>query len=98
MIPIPKPGKDLSNPINYRPISLLSSLSKIAEKVILSRIKDFDNKKNIMTEEEFGFRRGHNTSLQVARIANAIITNFNKENVTSMTLLDIEKAFLYGLD
>lgn len=41
VIPIPKPGKDLKNPINYRPISLLSSFSKVAEKVILHRIKTF---------------------------------------------------------
>lgn len=93
IIPIPKPGKDHTNPTNYRPISLLSSLSKVAEKIILKRIVDFDNKNKIMIEEQFGFRRGHNTSLQVARIANSIITHYNKSNVTSMTLLDIEKAF-----
>lgn len=46
-----------------------------------------------MAEEQFGCRLGHNTSLQVARIANAIMTNFNKNNVTAMTLIDIEKAF-----
>lgn len=93
VIPIPKPGKDLTNPINYRPISLLSSISKVAEKLILKRIKDFDNKEKIMIDEQFGFRSGHSTSLQVARIANSIIANYNKNNVTSMVLLDIEKAF-----
>lgn len=93
IIPIPKPGKDLTNPINYRPISLLSSISKITEKVFLKRVKDFDNRGKIMIEEQFGFRSGHNTSLQVARIANSVIANYNKDNVTSMALLDIEKAF-----
>lgn len=93
VIPIPKPGKDLKNPINYRPISLLSCLSKIAEKAILHRIKTFENKKRIIIDEQYGFRSGHNTSLQVARIAHDIITHYNNDNVTSMTLLDIEKAF-----
>lgn len=93
VIPIPNPGKDLSNPINYRPISLLSSLSKVAETIILKRIQDYDNKEKIMAEEQSGFRRGHNSSLQVARIVNAIMTHFNKNNVTAMTLIDIEKAF-----
>lgn len=93
VIPIPKPGKDLTNPINYRPISLLSSLSKIAEKIILHRLKTFENKKKIIIDEQYGFRSGHNTSLQVARIAHEITMHYNKGNVTSMTLLDIEKAF-----
>lgn len=91
--PIPKPGKDLSDPINYRPISLLSSLSKICEKIILARIVEFNNKNKILIDEQFGFRSGHSTSLQIARIAHAITTKFNTDSVTSMTLLDIEKAF-----
>lgn len=91
--PIPKPGKDLSNPVNYRPISLLSSLSKVCEKIILRRIVDFSKHNDIMKDEQFGFRAGHSTSLQVARIAHSIISKFNTNSVTSMALLDVEKAF-----
>lgn len=91
--PIPKPNKDLSDPINYRPISLLNSLSKICEQVILRRILDYSTRNKILLDEQFGFRRGHSTSMQVARIAHEIISHFNKGNVTSMALLDIEKAF-----
>lgn len=93
VVPIPKPNKDGSDPINYRPISLLSSLSKIAEKVILGRINKYNVVKNIIKKEQFGFRSGHSTSMQVARIANDITINFNKKNVTAVALLDIEKAF-----
>lgn len=93
IVPIPKPNKDCSNPINYRPISLLSSLSKITEKVILERINTFNTKNKIIIDEQFGFRGGHNTTMQVARIAHAITLNYNKSNVTSLALLDIEKAF-----
>ncbi|GBO01041.1 putative RNA-directed DNA polymerase from transposon X-element, partial [Araneus ventricosus] len=39
IIPIHKTGKDPFNPTNYRPISLLSSLSKVVEKIILNRLK-----------------------------------------------------------
>lgn len=93
IIPIPKPLKDITNPVNYRPISLLTCLSKIAEKVILNRINSFDKKHKIIIDEQFGFRGGHNTSMQAARIAHAITLNYNKSNVTSLVLLDIEKAF-----
>lgn len=93
IIPIPKPGKDHTDPVNYRPISLLSSLSKVAEKVIVSRINDYNKKQNIIIDEQFGFRSGHNAAMQVARIAHAITLNYNVSNVTSLVLLDIEKAF-----
>lgn len=93
VVPISKLGKDLTNPINYRPISLLCSISKICEKIIMRRIVDFNNRNDILKNEQFGFRGGHSTSLQVARIAHAITTRFNTGSVTSMALLDIEKAF-----
>lgn len=44
-------------------------------------------------DEQFGFREKHNTVQQVVRIVNDIRHNFNKNNVTVMILLDIEKAF-----
>ena len=38
VIPIPKPGKDLKNPSNYRPISLMSCLCKTMQKMINTRL------------------------------------------------------------
>jgi hypothetical protein len=54
VIPIPKPGKDHSNPLNYRPISLLSSVSKIFEKIILKRLQDFVSTNNVLPDHQFG--------------------------------------------
>ena len=93
VIPIPKAKKDNTNPENFRPISLLSSLSKVVEKVILSRLTKHLDDNKVIIDEQFGFRKGHGTEMQVARIADAITRNFKKEYVTSMVLLDIEKAF-----
>lgn len=93
IVPIPKNNKDLTNPNNYRPISLLSSLSKLAERVILLQIKSFERRNEVVIDEQFGFRAGHSTSMQTARIACSIKDEFLKHKVTSMCLLDIEKAF-----
>jgi hypothetical protein len=41
---------------NYRPISLLSSFSKIIEKIIYRRLYDHLNTNNILVDEQFGFR------------------------------------------
>ena len=88
VIPIPKPGKDHSRPINYRPISLLSSLSKIFEQIIINRLNLDD-----IRDEQFGFRKNHSTVHQISRIAEHVTANFNMKKNTGMVLLDVEKAF-----
>ena len=46
---------------NYRPISLLSSLSKLLEKIVAKQMMGYINKNKIFTDLQFGFRKGHNT-------------------------------------
>ena len=93
VVPILKPGKNKSEPSSYRPISLLATMSKLAEKIIQQRLNKFERKENIIIDNQFGFREKHNTVQQVIRIINDTSINFNKNNVTVMLLLDIEKAF-----
>lgn len=93
VIPIPKPGKDLTLPSSYRPISLLSSLSKLFERAILSRLTEHIEINNIVPAEQFGFRRGHSTTQQLSRVTNHIKRNIHVSKSTVMALLDVEKAF-----
>jgi hypothetical protein len=65
VIPIPKPGKDPSNPSNYRPISLLSSISKVFERIILKRPSTFVFTQNVFPNYQFGFGATHSTSYQL---------------------------------
>ena len=90
IIPIYKAGKCTSEPSSYRPISLLSILSKLSEKIIHKRLDKFEEKQKIIIEEQFGFREQHSTVQQLVRISNDITTNFNLNKVTVMLLLDIE--------
>jgi len=53
---IEKPGKDKTNPESYRPISLLTSLSKFFEKTIHTRLLDYLNTTDIIPKFMFGFR------------------------------------------
>lgn len=93
VIPVHKKGKNRHDPLNYRPISLLDSLGKLTEKIIHKRLTDHNEQNNTIIDEQFGFRKGHDTNMQIIRITNDIIQNYNKEKVTVMTLLDIQKAF-----
>lgn len=93
VVPLPKPGKNKEFISSYRPISLTSILSKTTEKVILSRLHNINNKRQLIINEQFGFRPKHNTVMQLSRVINDITTQFNYGRSTVMSLLDIEKAF-----
>ncbi|KAL0269181.1 UNVERIFIED_CONTAM: hypothetical protein PYX00_006993 [Menopon gallinae] len=93
IIPIIKPNKDETKPDSYRPISLLPSISKVTEKVILNRLEKLDKKLRLTPDEQFGFRQNHSTTQQVGRIVTDVTRHFNRGHVTAMLLLDIQKAF-----
>lgn len=94
ILPFPKPGKDKHSPQNYRPISLLPTLGKLLENIILNRIKKHEQEhKQIISEQFIGFTEKKGTTLQLARVTNCISENFNKNKSTGMVLIDIEKAF-----
>lgn len=90
---IPKPGKDHAVPSNFRPISLLSNIGKIFEKILLEQLSCIELKNKIFIPEQFGFRSSHSTIHQVIRLTEKISINFNKNRSSGMVLLDIEKAF-----
>lgn len=93
IIAIPKPGKKADSPDSYRPISLLSSVSKIFEKIIKDRILNFIEDNNILPRQQFGFRHEHNTIQPLVRIKRIVKNNFNEGKSTAMVLLDIKAAF-----
>lgn len=88
-----KPGKDPKDPRNYRPISLLSSLSKIFERCILDRLNGFAEEHQLIKNEQFGFRKGHSCVHQVARICSKIKQARNRKRTTVLISLDIQRAF-----
>ncbi|UYV62403.1 hypothetical protein LAZ67_2000426 [Cordylochernes scorpioides] len=61
IIPIKKLDKSADDPKNYRPISLISICCKLMEKIILRRLTYHLDTKNLLPEEQYGFRKGHGT-------------------------------------
>lgn len=91
--PIYKAGKQQNSPDGYRPISLLSILGKILEKIINNEIQNFLQDNNVIIPEQFGFRPKHTTTLQTARIVHKSKLHFNLKKVTTMVALDLKNAF-----
>lgn len=93
VIMIPKPGKDLLFPSSYRPISLLPAISKVAERVILERLRTYSEELQVIPDEQFAYRSGHSTELQVLRLTEYVTEGFNHRQVTGAIFLDVAKAF-----
>lgn len=93
VIVIPKPGGQLQFPQNYRPISLLPCLGKVAEKAILWRLKEYESQLHVIPDEQFGFRESHSTTDQVLRVVENIATGFEWNRYTGTVFLDVSKAF-----
>lgn len=90
IILFPKPKKDPKNPENHRPISLLSALSKIYERVIYNQIQPHLDK---LPDEQFGFRKGLSTTMQLVRINEFIGSGLHKKEAIAFVLLDVARAF-----
>ncbi|GFT72107.1 probable RNA-directed DNA polymerase from transposon BS [Trichonephila clavipes] len=93
VIPILKPNSDDSNPQNYRPISLLSTLSKAYEFVILNRLNQHCLARNIIIPEQHGFVTKCSTVTQLLRVTELVHTGFQNHQATGMLFVDIAKAF-----
>ncbi|GBM80715.1 RNA-directed DNA polymerase from mobile element jockey [Araneus ventricosus] len=93
VIPILKPGKDPTVPDSCRPISLLSSISKIAEQFILIRLNEHLENNNVLIPEQFGFRKNLSTTHQLLRVTEYIEEGFSNKQKTGAVFLDIQKAF-----
>ena len=78
---------------NYRPISLLPSLSKIFEKVIFKQLYDFFQSKKILLAAQYGFRTEHSTELASYELIDRIIHDMDKNNTPISIFLDLSKAF-----
>ncbi|GFY16790.1 probable RNA-directed DNA polymerase from transposon X-element [Trichonephila clavipes] len=93
IIPILKPGKNPKLAESYRPISLLPILSKLAEKIISTRLNAFLENENILVPEQHGFRPRLSTSHQLLRVVEYIKDAFDRNQHVAAVFLDIQKAF-----
>jgi hypothetical protein len=93
VISILTPGKDPAQPTSYRPISLIDTIGKFFENILLTRILHEVGERRELRNVQFGFRPTHSTSLQLARLVERITRNFGEKMLTGTVFLDVAKAF-----
>ncbi len=78
---------------NYRPISLLSSFSKILEKIIQNKLTHYLDSHNLITSQQFGFRSDHSTAHPMTLLLNKVMTALNDKKYSIIIFCDLKKAF-----
>ena len=93
VIMVHKPNKPKNDFSSYRPISLISCISKLLEKIINNRIITWAENNNILPPCQSGFRKNNSCQDHIARFDQYITENFNKKQHTGCVMFDLEKAF-----
>jgi hypothetical protein len=84
---------DKSLPSNYRPVSLLSRVSKILEKIVYKHIYNYLHINKLVYKFQSGFLPGYSTTHQLIELYDNILLALVKKQITSITFADISKAF-----
>ena len=84
---------DKSDCSNYRPISVLSNVAKILEKIVYNQLISYINENNILTNSQFGFRKSHSTTTSLLKSTNKWLLNIDKGLINGVLFLDLRKAF-----
>lgn len=92
VVPVFKSGSK-TEPGNYRPISLLPTLSKVLEKVIHHQLTSHLNLHNLLFEHQYGFRGGFSCEQLLIKLQNLLFNAKQKKEYALMVFIDLKKAF-----
>ena len=90
VIPLFK-GGDKNDPNNYRPISILPTLSKVFERHIANQLKHFLKQTNILFSNQSGFREDHSCQTAFIRLADSWLIELDQGNLVGTVFLDFKK-------
>ena len=82
-----------TEPGNYQPVSVLSILSKVLERVICEQLNDFIEKHDYLYELQSGFRSSYSTDSCLIHLSDHILKKQDKGQYTGIVILDLQKAF-----
>ena len=88
-----KPDKPITLTTSYRPISRISSIMKLSERVIEQRLRSHLEHAGFINKHQSGFRKAKSTDYHLFRLSQSIMESFNRGEHVVEAFLDVEKAF-----
>ena len=93
VVPVFKNVGERSTAKNYRPVCLLSVVSKVFKKLVNNRIVDHLEKCGLFSDFQYGFRSSRSTADLLTFVSDRIARTFNRSGATRAVAFDISKAF-----
>src|SRR6218665_1310496 len=92
--PLLKKAKlDKENLSNYRPLSNLSFLSKLTQRIVLARLNNYLSSNSLLNLHQSGFTKHHSTGTLLVSLYNKLVSAVSHQQVSCLCLLDISAAF-----
>jgi site-specific DNA-adenine methylase len=92
VIPIYKSG-DSKQLVNYRPISLLPSFSKVLERIVYNQLYSYLKRNNILSKSQYGFQESLSTEMAILELQDRIASALSSGSWCLGIFLDLSKAF-----
>ena len=78
---------------NYRPISVISVIAKVFERIIYNQLYTYMIENDVMVKHQWGFRSLHSTVTALLEATDTWAYNIDRGNVNAVIFLDLKKAF-----
>ena len=78
---------------NYRPISVISVIAKVFERIVYDQLYNFLSDEDIISTHQSGFRSLHSTVTALLEATDNWAFNIDRGNVNAVVFLDLKKAF-----
>ena len=90
---ITKEGLDAADVKSYRPISNLTVLSKLLERLVAGQMKDYIDKYHLLPDFQSAYRIHHSTETAVLKVSSDILQAVDEGDIGVLVLLDLSAAF-----
>ena len=78
---------------NYRPVSLLTSTSKVFEKVVYTQLYEYFDKHNLFYSSQYGFGKKHSAEKACLELMDRILKDIDNRDTSPAIFMDLSKAF-----
>lgn len=91
--PIYKSSGPLNDPANFRPISIVPGIAKIAERIVHEQLYYFFETRHLFADSQHGFRRHHSTQTALTSVSDTLLRAMDSGEIAMLVLLDLSKCF-----